>query len=385
MYKKIIVKVIILVQMFVNINLFCPETIKLGTTLDQSKGLKVVSQDFLQAYNYVFNKANEEKSIFINLQTLDDMYNPQQSLANLKLLHEKMNIDILFAPIGTATLEACLEYIKKNNILTLFPDSGSSLFHKKYASNIINLWPAYFDVAYALISFSLDKYKNNMNKVAVFYQNDSFGKELMRGAKQALKDNNFDEKKVKFIFHKRNDLNSVANEMKNLDTKLFDTFVFFTTTLAADEFIRTAKIENIRNKNILGYSTLETGKTKLKLKNEKINFVIVNEVPNYKTLDLPIAKQFRDSVSNSDLKLNLPNFKGFLSAELLVNSIKQIDVPITKKKIKQKLESLKNYDFGGINLTFDSKKRCLLNNVWMDTGKVGWTKFDLNQINNKSE
>jgi len=49
--------------------------------------------------------------------------------------------------------------------------------------------------------------------------------------------------------------------------------------------------------------------------------------------------------------------------------LKKIKGKITKEKIIQKLEGIKNYDFAGLKLNFDSKTRSLAKDIWIDTGK----------------
>jgi len=368
-------RILLIVCFFLCIRCLGEEVIKLGITLDKTKGLSVVTRDFVKAYNYVFDHADHQDHVKIKLKILDDKYLPAQALENLKIFFRDMNIRILFGSVGTATLEGCLDYIRKNSILTLFPESGASVFHNKKSKNIINLWPMYFDVAYSLIKYAFKECSFDIKHIAIFYQNDSFGKELLSGAKKALNDISSKTKIVELAYQ-RNDLNSISKILKEINVNLCDTIVLFSTTRSAKEFIRVMKIENLRNKRVLGYNTLEANKIRERLKNEKVEILIVNEIPNYQTSELAIAQKFRNS--GNQLPKNMYSFKAFLSAELFVDVLKKIGHPITYKKIKSELESLEGYDFGGIPLTFNNDKRCLSNFVWMDRGEETWEQVKLN-------
>jgi len=115
----------------------------------------------------------------------DDAYNPARAMANLQEM--KGNVFAVVALLGTAVLNAAKDFFPENTIplVTAYGDiriwSNQPKDKLKY---IFVAYPDYEDEADYMAKYAVDKL--GAKKIAVFYQNDDYGKMGLAGVKGAL-------------------------------------------------------------------------------------------------------------------------------------------------------------------------------------------------------
>lgn len=116
----------------------------------------------------------------------DDGYNPTRALANLQEM--KGNVFAICGLLGTAICNAAKDYFPDNNIplITAYGDIRIwGKMPKDRLRNIFIAYPDYEDEAEYITRYAVTKLKSK--KIALFYQNDDYGKMAMSGIKKALK------------------------------------------------------------------------------------------------------------------------------------------------------------------------------------------------------
>jgi branched-chain amino acid transport system substrate-binding protein len=122
----------------------------------------------------------------IEFTTLDDGYEPARALQNAKQLVEQNKVFALFNTLGTADNLASWDYLNQNKVPQVFVATGASEFGADPSKHpwTIGWQPDYVSEARVYAEY-LKKNKPNA-KVAVLYQNDAFGKDLLNGFKSAV-------------------------------------------------------------------------------------------------------------------------------------------------------------------------------------------------------
>jgi branched-chain amino acid transport system substrate-binding protein len=122
----------------------------------------------------------------IEFTTLDDGYEPARQLQNDKQLVEQNKVFALFNTLGTANNLAAWDYLNQNKVPQAFVATGASEFGADPSKHpwTIGWQPDYVSEARVYAEY-LKKNKPNA-KVAVLYQNDAFGKDLLNGFKSAV-------------------------------------------------------------------------------------------------------------------------------------------------------------------------------------------------------
>jgi branched-chain amino acid transport system substrate-binding protein len=122
----------------------------------------------------------------IEFTTLDDGYEPARALQNSKRLVEQDKVFALFNTLGTANNLAIWDYTNQQKVPQVFVATGASEWGADLAKHPFTIgWqPDYVSEARVYGTY-LKQAKPNA-KVAVLYQNDAYGKDLLDGFKQAI-------------------------------------------------------------------------------------------------------------------------------------------------------------------------------------------------------
>jgi ABC-type branched-subunit amino acid transport system substrate-binding protein len=186
-----------------------------------------------------FNKVNEEGGVSgrpIEFLSLDDAYSPSKAVEHVRRLVEQDEVLLLFQPLGTASNSAIQKYLNAKQVPHLFVASGATKWgDAKGAPWTIGFNPSYQlegkAYAEAILKSTPDA------KIAVLYQNDDFGKDLLEGLREGLAD------KAKMIVAEASYEVSdptIESQIATLKASKADTFVNITTPKFAAQAIRGA-------------------------------------------------------------------------------------------------------------------------------------------------
>jgi branched-chain amino acid transport system substrate-binding protein len=135
-----------------------------------------------------FKKINAEGGINgrkIDFISYDDGYSPPKAVEQARKLVESDEALLVFNPLGTANNTAIQKYMNAKKEPQLFVATGATKFNDPKDFPWTMGWqPSYQSEAHIYAKY-LMKEKPDA-KIAVFYQNDDFGKDYLKGLKDAL-------------------------------------------------------------------------------------------------------------------------------------------------------------------------------------------------------
>jgi branched-chain amino acid transport system substrate-binding protein len=136
-----------------------------------------------------FKKINAEGGINgrkINFISYDDAYNPQKTVELTRKLVEDDKVQFIFASLGTAPSAAVRPYLNSNKIPQLFVASGASMWDQpRDFPWTMGFQPSYQTEAHIYAQYLLEQ-RPDGGKIAILYQDDDFGKDYVKGLKDAL-------------------------------------------------------------------------------------------------------------------------------------------------------------------------------------------------------
>jgi branched-chain amino acid transport system substrate-binding protein len=204
------------------------DEIKLGGSYPFSgpaSAYKTIS-DGAKAY---FKKVNAGGGIDgrkIKFVTLDDAYEPPRAVQNARRLVEQEKVFALFNTLGTPNNVAIWDYLNERKVPHLFVATGASDWGEDIKKHpyTIGWQPDYVTEAQTYADY-LEKEKPGA-KVAVLYQNDAYGKDLLGGFEEAIKGT--DTKVVARESYEVTDP-TVASQVSKLAASGADAFLNITT------------------------------------------------------------------------------------------------------------------------------------------------------------
>jgi branched-chain amino acid transport system substrate-binding protein len=141
-----------------------------------------------EAYFRMINDQGGVNGRKINFVTYDDGYSPPKTVEQTRKLIESDEVLLIFNSLGTPTQTAVQKYQNTKKVPQLFVATGASKWNDP--SNFP--WTMGFQPSYRVEARIFAKYilKNKPDaKVAVFYQNDDFGKDYVAGLKDIFGSN----------------------------------------------------------------------------------------------------------------------------------------------------------------------------------------------------
>ncbi|MDM0028765.1 ABC transporter substrate-binding protein [Variovorax saccharolyticus] len=164
-------------------------TIKIGNTMPYSGPASVYGTVGKSAAAY-FRKVNAEGGIGgrkIEFISLDDAYSPPVAVEQTRKLVEQQKVLLIFGPLGTPTNAATQKYLNIKKVPQLFVSSGAERWgdHRQFPWSI-GFNPTYVTEGRIYAAHILASRPDA--KVAVLYQNDEFGKDIVRGFLDGLGD-----------------------------------------------------------------------------------------------------------------------------------------------------------------------------------------------------
>lgn len=190
-----------------------------AATMDFSKGTNAIGKRVDDGLHLRFEVEQDKggiKGYQPRILTFDDQYTPNITRKKVEFIKNELKIDKLVGSQGSPSLESYFDFVKKGELLVMFPFTGAPIFRNPDLRHIIHG----ARVSYAYEGEFLAKYayeELKAKRFALFYQNDSFGKGILAGAQEYFKD-----KKDVVILDVPHERNDVSLEEQTKKIKSFD-------------------------------------------------------------------------------------------------------------------------------------------------------------------
>ena len=136
-----------------------------------------------------FAEANEDDGVHgreLELISLDDAYEPEAAITNTTSLIDEGLIFALVGAVGTPTSRSAVPVAAANGTPYVAPFTGAEFLRSPEYDNILNLRASYYQETAEMVDRLLTDL--GINRVAVMYQDDSFGRAGYQGVQIALRD-----------------------------------------------------------------------------------------------------------------------------------------------------------------------------------------------------
>jgi ABC-type branched-subunit amino acid transport system substrate-binding protein len=160
----------------------------LGSFLPLQSGLAAGASQMKEGTDAYFKYINDQGGVHgrkIEWIVDNDSYNPQQTAAVVKKLVDRDGVFALVSTLGTVTNLAVLPFLAQRGVPVINPAGGHLLLNKPKDKNVFGILPLSSEIGESMTQFALTKLK--VKQVAIFFQNDQFGKDQRDGAVEYLK------------------------------------------------------------------------------------------------------------------------------------------------------------------------------------------------------
>ena len=123
----------------------------------------------------------------IKVWRIDDGYEPENTLRNTRLFVAEPEVLALFGFFGTPTSEAALPIANTAGLTLVAPLTGASSLRAKGQTAVLHFRASYAKEAQRIVNHLVN---DGFVRIAVAYQNDAYGKDVLASTVEALKTHN---------------------------------------------------------------------------------------------------------------------------------------------------------------------------------------------------
>ncbi len=309
--------------------------------------LGIEFRDGAQAYFDHINAAGGVAGRQIVLKTLDDGYESERAAKNTQTLIEKEGAFALFGYIGTPTSNASLPLINKEGIPFFAPFTGAQSLREPFNENIFNIRASYYAETEKIVE---NITAINVKRIAVFYQNDAYGKAGLEGVMRAMKRRNIEVMLTATVERNSVDVAAAVAKMKRAQPQAVIMVSAYTSCAA---FIRAMhkdaeSVPYFWNISFVGSQALSN-----ELADEGRGVMISQVVPAPWDERRPVVREYKQRyLTKPEREAGFVSLEGYIAAKVFVEGLKRAGAGLTRESFTKAMHGMSAYDTGGFVVRF---------------------------------
>jgi branched-chain amino acid transport system substrate-binding protein len=327
-----------------------PTTILIGQSVSLSGPTGSLGQEMQAGAVAYFNHVNKQGGVngrTIVLKTLDDAYEVDKTVANVKALIDKDGVFALFGLRGTAHTNAAAKILTPAQVPLFGTFSGAQSLREPFNRYIFHVRSSYADETDAIFK-QLSELK--LNRIGVFYQNDGYGKEGKAAAEAAVKKYQLTISALGTVEPNTSDVVGAVAAIARIQPQAV---VMYASYKASAEFVRGMRKAQLypqyMNLSIVGATALAK-----ELGNDARGIGVSQVVPFPWNTGIPVVKEYqrvmREQTGKSDY--SFLTLESYLSARILVDGLRRAGRDLTREKLIAALETMHDASFGGFRVDY---------------------------------
>ncbi|MGB2903458.1 MAG: ABC transporter substrate-binding protein [Candidatus Dechloromonas phosphoritropha] len=311
-------------------------------------------REVIERYFDQVNKGGGVNGRKLALAALDDGYETDRTVANTKALIDDKKVFSLLAFYGSSpTTEAMNKVFGPARVPLVGTISGAGSLREPISQNpssryMFNVRASYADETEAIVNQIVSF---GLKNIAVFYQNDGFGKSGLDGVTAALKKHNLAPSAVATV--ERNST-EVASAVDTIAKTKPQTVIMVTLYKPTAAFVKAMKAAGQRPM----YMTLSPVGTEQLVKElgADARGIGISQVMPYPWNDIvPVVRDYQKLIGNK-ASSSYYGIEAYIMARITVDALRRAGKDPTREKYMEALEST-NMDLGGFRVTFSPSNR----------------------------
>ncbi len=292
----------------------------------------------------------------LKLISRDDGYEPERAIAETKKLIEDDKVFALIGPVGTPTSAAAQPIATAAHVPFIGAFTGAGFLRNPKLDNVINVRASYGAETEAWIKHLTQDLK--IKKIAIFYQDDAFGRAGFDGVKAAM-----DKRGIELVGEATYERNTIAVKTALITLRRAEpeAVVMVGAYKPCAEFIKLARKLEFNpvfvNISFVGASALAK-----ELGPDGKGVVISQVVPFPWDTSLKVVADYQAAIKGAP---DFVSLEGYLVGRLAIAALEKVDGPPTRAGLIKAIKDTGKFDIGGLAMTFGPSKNEGLDQVFL--------------------
>ncbi len=298
-----------------------------------------------------FNEANATGGVNrrkLELVSYDDGYEPERAIANTRKLIDVDGVFALIGEVGTPTSAAAQPIATAAGVPFIGPFTGASFLRDPALTNVVNVRGSYDQETEAWLEHLTNDL--GLTKIAVLYQDDSFGRAGLSGVTKAM-----EKRGIKPVAEGTYERNTTAVKMALLGIRKVEpeAVVMIGAYKPVAEFIKLARKLKM-DPVFVNISFVGSNALAKELGTDGDGVVITQVVPFPDDTSLPLVAHYQAALKamNPNAEIGFVSLEGYMVGTLVVQVLQQMKDPLTRTDFLSAVRSMGTFDLGGVSLTY---------------------------------
>lgn len=300
----------------------------------------------IEAYFATVNAAGGVNGRSLELVSLDDGYEPDRAAQNTRTLIEDEQVFALLGYVGTPTSEASLPIFTEARVPFVGAFTGAELLRDPFNRYIFNVRASYYQETGRIVDHLVAA---GTTRIAVFHQNDSYGRAGLEGVRRAMERHGLEIHAVATVERNSTDVAEATRILTAAEPVAIIQISAYASCAALIKAMQDLRVPpQFFNVSFVGSRPLAQAL------GDAGRGVIVSQVVPFPFSGVsPLVRAYREAMERQGTtNLSFTSMEGFLAAMVTVEGLRRSGEDLTREGFVRAMETIRGHDFGGFVVTF---------------------------------
>lgn len=323
-------------------------TIRIGQTIGITGQIAAPVREMNQAAYAYIQRVNARGGVHgrtIEVVTLDDKFDPKLAASNARKLITEEHVFALFQSRGTPHTEAILPLLAEYGVPLVAPSTGATALHTPVNRFLFNVRSRYqAEVIKAVAQFQ----QTGITRIALAHVDDSFGRDALAGFNTGMASAKLAPAAVIAFSREKPDVKATVDAVVRADPQI--TIIVSSAPTAAG-IINALRASGNKMQVMTLSNNSSTGFIESLGKNAP-GIIVTQVTPPPDLLITELGQELKSLAKQYGLTPSYAAMEGLIAAKVLVEGLRRSDRALTREAFIRALESIRQYDLGGLSIHY---------------------------------
>ena len=301
----------------------------------------------LAAFDEV-NAAGGVHGRVLELQSLDDAYEPEDAIVMTRHLIEQEQVFALIGAVGTPTSRSATPIARNAGVPYIAPFTGAAFLRDDEWDNIINLRASYNQETEEMVARLTEDL--GITRISVMYQNDSFGRAGFRGTVAALERRDMELTSIGIYPRNTTAVKTALLDLRQGDPEAVIMIGAYEPVARLILWARRTGMDAV----FMTVSFVGSNALAQELGPDGAGVLVTQVVPFPEDDSLPVILSYLDALASHDPEAE-PGFvslEGYLAGRMVIAALQECGAEVDRSCLLDQLIDRGEFDIDGFKLQF---------------------------------
>ena len=304
-------------------------------------------QGIMAAFNEV-NAAGGVHGRVLELQSLDDAYEPEDAIVMTRHLIEQEQVFALIGAVGTPTSRSATPIARRAGVPYIAPFTGAAFLRDDEWDNIINLRASYNQETEEMVARLTEDL--GIRRISVLYQNDSFGRAGFRGTVAALERRDMELASIGIYPRNTTAVKTALLDLRQGDPEAVIMIGAYEPVARLILWARRTGMDAV----FMTVSFVGSNALAQELGPDGAGVLVTQVVPFPEDDSLPVVLSYLDALASHDpgAEPGFVSLEGYLAGRMVIAALQECGAEVDRSCLLDQLIDRGDFDIDGFKLQF---------------------------------